>query len=490
MSEEYDANVETQSLKAYSRSSMYGYGRYVLENRAVPDFRDGLKPVARRVLWSSYELGLTGSKGLLKKSARIVGDTLGKYHPHGDTACYGALVGMTHLCQPTMFSSGNFGSLLMPAAAMRYTETRLTVYSDQTFFDRDLLTVTNMAPNFDGSEQEPVVLPAILPNLLLNGASGIAVGATCSIPAFEPEGVIKVTKKALRGKKITVDYALKHLVPKAPKGGEAYLIDGYEEDLRSFFATGSGAVWWVPKMEWYDDYNITISGFVPQVVGRLATAINSCEADEDIERCYNTSDIDDEGIRYDEYHVEIKKKADKDAVFDRVYNYFSGKQNLVFNLTERLPVGEDDSEVPVNFFSATITEFFQRWAEWRIELERKSIDHLKTQEEEQQKRLEERLWVVQNRGDVLAALKEAMDSDDPSTVLQKELGIDEERAKMILELRIRQLHRLEESTLQAGVDEHKAAVKQLKADHKDPTKRLHGMIDGVTYLNWTEDTSE
>ena len=218
-----DEHLFEVQLDDYVKDAMSMYGHYVLEDRAIPDFRDGLKPVQRRILWSMSELGLHGHRGVLNKSVRVVGDTTGKYHPHGDQSVYGALVSMVHIARPTVFGSGNFGNYTNPPAAYRYTECRLTKYSDAMFFDPlyKADSVTPKVENFDGSEQEPIILSAVLPNLLLNGAFGIGTGSRCAIPAFEAEGVIKLAKLAIQGKTVTANAAMKYLVPKSHAGGEA-----------------------------------------------------------------------------------------------------------------------------------------------------------------------------------------------------------------------------------------------------------------------------
>ena len=195
-----DENMEAEPTLELMADGMAKYGAYVLEDRAIPDFRDGLKPVQRRILWSMANLGLVHNKGF-SKSARTVGDVIGKYHPHGDSACYGALVSMTHFAEPFVDGQGNFGDLLYPPAAARYTEARLTRYSCENFFDRAYIPVIDDVATYDGANIEPVVLPSLLPNLLLNGVFGIGVAATCSISAFERDGVLTLTKRALTARK-------------------------------------------------------------------------------------------------------------------------------------------------------------------------------------------------------------------------------------------------------------------------------------------------
>src|SRR3954462_9573742 len=185
-------NIEPRGLEEEMRSAYLDYAMSVIVGRALPDVRDGLKPVHRRVLFSMNEMGLQPNRRYVKCS-RIVGDVMGKYHPHGDSAIYDTLVRMAQefsMRNPLVDGQGNFGSIDDdPAAAMRYTEARLTRLATEMLRDLDMDTV-DFAPNYDGRKQEPLVLPARFPNLLVNGSSGIAVGMATNIP---PHNLREVT---------------------------------------------------------------------------------------------------------------------------------------------------------------------------------------------------------------------------------------------------------------------------------------------------------
>ncbi len=478
-----DENIQDNKLIKYVRGAMTIYGSYVLENRAIPDYRDGLKPVHRRILWGAYQLGLHGYKGLLKKSVRVVGDVLGKYHPHGDQATYDALVNMVHTCQPCIFGSGNFGTVVnRKPAAMRYTEARLTQYADQVFFDPNFIDITLMAPNFDGSEMEPVVLPAKLPNLLLNGAFGIAAGATCSIPAFEAEGVLKITKMALQEKTITPRLAMKYLKPRSQDGGSAYLEESYyQEGLDDFFKNGTGFIWWAPSVE-IEGNVIYLNGFSPASAGNLTTSITKAADDEDVSSVVDESDIDEDGNPYICFSVHLKQRMSttaKEEAFERIEEYFSHKQGLMFTVTERLELSEETGEVPVLFRRTNITEFMQLWAEWRIEVERKSVNNLREKEQEQLDKTQLLYDIVIRRDEILDALKKALLADDSSQTLAKILKVDSVFADTILNMRIRQLKALEEKNLASRIKTHKGVIKQLNKDYKDPTNRISGQLDDL-----------
>src|SRR6478609_3201450 len=234
-------NIEPRGLEEEMRSSYLDYAMSVIVGRALPDVRDGLKPVHRRVLFSMNENGLQPNRPFVK-GARIVGDVMGKYHPHGDSAIYDTLVRMAQdfsLRYPLVAGQGNFGSIDEdPAAAMRYTEARLAPIAREMLRDLDSDTV-DFAPNYDGSEREPVVLPARFPNLLVNGSSGIAVGMATNIPPHNLKEAIAATIAYIDDPDIDTVGLMKHLRgPDFPTGGVIVGLSG----IRDAYETGRGRV--------------------------------------------------------------------------------------------------------------------------------------------------------------------------------------------------------------------------------------------------------
>ncbi|NWF89122.1 MAG: DNA gyrase subunit A, partial [Ignavibacteriaceae bacterium] len=229
------------SLEEEMKSSYIDYAMSVIVARALPDVRDGLKPVHRRVLFGMHELGVQFNKPY-KKSARIVGEVLGKYHPHGDTAVYDSMVRMVQefsLRYPLVDGQGNFGSIDGDSpAAMRYTEARLARMADEMLRDLDKNTV-EFSPNFDDSLQEPTVLPSYLPNLLVNGASGIAVGMATNIPPHNLGEVVDGLVALIENPKLKPEDLMKYVkAPDFPTGGIIYGFDGVKES----FTTGRGRI--------------------------------------------------------------------------------------------------------------------------------------------------------------------------------------------------------------------------------------------------------
>src|SRR3954447_4100834 len=234
-------NIEPRGLEEEMRSSYLDYAMSVIVGRALPDVRDGLKPVHRRVLYAMNENGLQPNRPYAK-SARIVGEVMGKYHPHGDSAIYDTLVRLAQdfsMRNPLVDGQGNFGSIDDdPAAAMRYTEARLARISTEMLRDLDSDTV-DFAPNYDGSEQEPLVLPARFPNLLVNGASGIAVGMATNIPPHNLKETIAATIALIDDPDIDTPALMRHMKgPDFPTGGVILGLSG----IRDAYETGRGRV--------------------------------------------------------------------------------------------------------------------------------------------------------------------------------------------------------------------------------------------------------
>src|SRR3954462_7492874 len=234
-------NIEPRGLEEEMRSSYLDYAMSVIVGRALPDVRDGLKPVHRRVLYAMSENGLNPTRPY-SKCAKIVGEVMGNYHPHGDSAIYDTLVRMAQVFsmrEPLVDGQGNFGSVDDdPAAAMRYTEARLSRIATEMLRDLDMDTV-DFGPNYDGSRREPLVLPARFPNLLVNGTSGIAVGMATNIPPHNLGEVIDAVVASIDNPDITVEELMQHVKgPDFPTGGTILGLQG----IRDAYETGRGRV--------------------------------------------------------------------------------------------------------------------------------------------------------------------------------------------------------------------------------------------------------
>ncbi len=353
------------------KTSFRDYALSVIISRALPDVRDGLKPVQRRILYSMIELGLDPAKPH-RKSARIVGDTMGKYHPHGDSSIYDALVHMSEefsMMLPLVDGHGNFGSIDGDsAAAMRYTEARLSL-SSMALLDHLEKGLIDFVPNFDDSEKEPVVLPAMIPNLLINGTTGIAVGMATNIPPHNPTEVIDGVIAYMDNPNITVRKLMEYIpAPDFPTGG----IITNQDDMYTLYETGEGKIRIRSKVEIENGDNgrknivvteipYTISGNKTKLVESLATLIKDKVFDE----IYDVRDESSkEGIRI---VIEVKKDRDLNNLLNGLYKKTSMEDTYAANL---LAIKEQQ---PITFnLKSIISEF----VDFQVELYTKEYNYL------------------------------------------------------------------------------------------------------------------
>ena len=478
-----DANLTQASLFGYMKKAYKTYGKYTLEQRAVVDFRDGLKPVQRRVLWAANELGLSGAKAVAKKSAKIVVDTMGRFHPHGDKAIYDTLVGMTHTCSPPVIGVGNFGSQTEPAAAMRYSEAHLSRYADLVFFNKRYLPIIEKVETYDGSETEPLVLPALLPNLLLNGSYGIAVGATSSIPAFEIDGVIELVRRALEGEEATPELCMELLEPKSQEGGLPFLQDKEScDELERFFEKGDGSIYWYPDADINEsDRSVLVTGFVPSHAKSLNSSLKKAAADPNVSGFEDETTKDgDSGKRIaTAWRVSLKNSIEDEEVEEALYGvtrHFEGKQHLTFTVTERLPPPPDSPEPDVVFSKMNMTAFFKEWVEWRVRLERAAIKRELALASDRLHIVRGLLIAFKNLDDVIEIVRT---SDEPAQELMDRFDLSDKQADAILNMRLRQLAKLEEKSLNAEGKALTKEIKRLKASHKEPVPDI---LDGLDEL--------
>jgi DNA gyrase subunit A len=327
-------DIQPVSIVTEMRTSFLDYAMSVIVARALPDVRDGLKPVHRRILWGSHENGFTHNKPY-RKSARIVGDVMGKYHPHGDSAIYDALARMTQdwsMRLPLIDGQGNFGSMDPDApAAMRYTEARLAKSADALLADIDKDTV-DFVPNYDGSEHEPSVLPARFPNLLVNGAGGIAVGMATNIPPHNLNEVVDAVRAYLDDPLITVEGLMAHVpAPDFPTGG---LILGSSQ-LRTAYETGRGSIRLRARHEIEEgrgDKRAIVLTEIPYQQGKNALVEKIAEAVKD-KRIEGVSDLRDESNREGVRIVlDLKRDATPDVVLNQLWRYTPAQQSFAINM--------------------------------------------------------------------------------------------------------------------------------------------------------------
>ena len=444
------------------RESFLNYSMSVIVSRALPDVRDGLKPVHRRVLYSMNELGLVPGRPY-KKSATVVGDVLGKYHPHGDSSVYDAIVRMVQdfsLRYPLVDGQGNFGSVDGDsAAAYRYTEARLTRVAMEMLADIDKNTV-DFAPNFDDRLQEPTVLPSAVPNLLINGSSGIAVGMATNIPPHNISEVINATIAIIDDPDIDVP-ALRKIVkgPDFPTGGYIYGragIKDYQETGRGRIVMRARAV--IEEKESSNKSQIVINELPYQVnKAKLVSDIAELVRDKKLEGISDLRDESDkDGMRI---VVELKRDAIPRVVLNGLYKHTTMQSTFGVIMLALVPDSHTGRLVPKIM---PLKEVLVHYIDHRhtVIVRRTQFELDKALEREHI--LEGLKIAVDNIDAVIKLIRAAADTPTASGQLQKRFKLSERQAEAILNMRLAKLTGLEIDKLEAELKEVRAFVKELR----------------------------
>ena len=435
--------IEEEMKQAY-----VDYAMSVIVGRALPDVRDGLKPVHRRILYSMHEMGLAHNKSF-KKCARIVGDVLGKYHPHGDSSVYDALVRMAQdfsLRYPLVRGQGNFGSLDGDkAAAYRYTEAKLQKLAEEMLQDIEKKTVA-WKDNFDGSLKEPVVLPAKAPNLLVNGSSGIAVGMATNIPPHNMgeicEGVIRVIEEP----EVSVDELMKIIPgPDFPTGGE--VIVG--EALRYAYHKGRGKV--VIKAVVEEEERKLVVKEIPYQVNKseLIEQIADLVRNKRITGIRNINDESDrEGIRI---VIDLKKDVDSQVILNQLFKYSRLKISFGINLLALV----DGAPRTLG-----LREIINHFVDYRKKIVNRRTRYDLNQAEKRVHILEGLLVAIDNSNEVVAGIKASKTVDEAREFLVKKYNLTEVQAKAILEMRLQKLASLEQEKIRIEDKELRVKIEE------------------------------
>ncbi|HYN83283.1 MAG TPA: DNA gyrase subunit A [Gemmatimonadaceae bacterium] len=444
------------------RESFLNYSMSVIVSRALPDVRDGLKPVHRRVLYSMNELGLVPGRPY-KKSATVVGDVLGKYHPHGDSSVYDAIVRMVQdfsLRYPLVDGQGNFGSVDGDsAAAYRYTEARLTRVAMEMLADIDKNTV-DFAPNFDDRLQEPTVLPSAVPNLLINGSSGIAVGMATNIPPHNVSEVINATVALIDDPEIDIA-ALRKIVkgPDFPTGGYIYGragIKDYQETGRGRIVMRARAV--IEEKESSNKSQIVINELPYQVnKAKLVSDIAELVRDKKLEGISDLRDESDkDGMRI---VVELKRDAIPRVVLNGLYKHTTMQSTFGVIMLALVPDSHTGRLVPKIM---PLKEVLVHYIDHRhtVIVRRTQFELDKALEREHI--LEGLKIAVDNIDAVIKLIRAAADTPTASGQLQKRFKLSERQAEAILNMRLAKLTGLEIDKLEAELKEVRAFVKELR----------------------------
>jgi topoisomerase-4 subunit A len=474
---------EVRSVQDYAADSYLDYSMYVIQERSLPHVGDGLKPVHRRIIYSMSQLGLSHT-AKHKKAARTVGDVLGKYHPHGDTACYEAMVLMSQdfsIRNPLVDGQGNWGSVDDPKsfAAMRYTEGKLTKYSDTLLSEVKQGTV-DFRPNFDGSLQEPVFLPSQLPNILINGSEGIAVGISTVIPPHNMEEVVNACIAKYRNPKITHEEIMEHINgPDYPTGAE---IITPKEKLSEFYEKGRGNITLRAKYE-YEDGKITITElpfqvYIPKVLQEISHLVEE-------KKFSLISTYQDQGDQDNPVRIELvlkSKKVDPDEVMSHLFANTQLEVSRSINLTM---IGLDKKPQ-----TKSLLQVISEWTSFRQ-------DTFERKKRFRKEKVDSRIHILEGFLIAFDILDEVIEiirtEDEPKAVIMDRIGLSEIQAEAILEMKLRNLAKLEEYKLKSEYDELKlesnnlaellasdrkiknAVIKELKSvcdTHKSPRKSM------------------
>jgi topoisomerase-4 subunit A len=426
--------IEKEPLKSFAERAYLDYSMYVILDRALPSLSDGLKPVQRRIIYAMSELGLAaGAKH--KKSARTVGDVIGKFHPHGDSACYEAMV---HMAQdfsyryPIVDGQGNWGSTDDPKsfAAMRYTESRLTRYADLLLQELGSSTV-EWAPNFDGSMDEPVLLPARVPNLLLNGGSGIAVGMATDIPPHNLREVVNACVALLDDPELSTRKIMAHVKgPDLPTAGE---IVSPRADLVQMYETGSGS-FKARATYTIEDGEIVIDALPFQVSGsKVLEQIEALKQQKKLPMVDFTRDESDHENPTRLVIVPKSNRIDIPSLMDHLFASTDLERNYRVNLN----VIALDGRPRVMGLKQLLLE----WLEFRKATVTRRLEHRHQKVSARLHILDGLLIAYLNLDEVIRIVRT---EDHPKPVLIKRFKLSDEQAEAILETKLRHLARLEE----------------------------------------------
>ncbi len=462
--------VEEQPIVEEMSKSYLDYAMSVIVSRALPDVRDGLKPVHRRILYAMWSIGLRAG-GKFRKSATVVGEVLGKYHPHGDSAVYDSMVRMAQdfaMRYPLVRGQGNFGSMDGDnAAAMRYTEAKLSAISEEMMFDIEKETV-NFLPNFDGSHKEPQVLPAKLPNLLLNGTMGIAVGMATNIPPHNLRELSAAIEHLIANPEASIEELAQFVKgPDFPTGGIIY----NKQDILNAYATGKGGVVLRGKAEIEEmksgGFQIIITE-VPYQVNKadLVEKIADLVRDKKIEGIKALRDESDkDGVRV---VIELKKDSYPKKILNTLYKHTSLQTTFHFNMLALV----DGIQPKV----LTLKMILEEYIKHREEVVRRRTQFDLNKALDRAHILEGLMIALKNIDEVIKTIKASKDKEVAKLSLIKKFKLSERQAIAILEMRLQSLANLEQQRIENELKEKLKLIKELESILKSVAK-IRGIVN-------------
>jgi len=445
-------DLERLPVRDFTEKAYLDYSMYVILDRALPNVGDGLKPVQRRIIYAMSELGLSAASKH-KKSARTVGDVLGKYHPHGDSACYEAMVLMAQpfsYRHPLIDGQGNWGSMDDPKsfAAMRYTESKLTAYAQTLLGELGQGTV-NWTPNFDGTMNEPELLPARLPNILLNGGSGIAVGMATDIPPHNLREVVTACLRLLKKPSSKLEDLLEDIQgPDFPTSGE---IVSSREDIVKIYTTGRGSVRQRACYSKEGD-ELIIHALPYQVSG--AKIIEQIATQMQNKKLPMVADLRDESDHENPVRLVIVPRSNRVDI-DGLMSHLFASTDLEKSHRVNMNMIGLDGRPQVKDLRSLLLE----WLTYRTETVRRRLQYRLDKIIDRLHVLEGLLVAYLNIDEVIAIIRT---EDEPKSVLMERFGITDRQAESVLELKLRHLAKLEEMKIRGEIDELTKEQKSLE----------------------------
>ena len=468
--------VEPLPISDEMKKSYLDYAMSVIVSRALPDVRDGLKPVHRRILYAMWAIGLKAN-AKFRKSANVIGEVLGKYHPHGDASVYEAMVRMAQdfsMRYPIVRGQGNFGSMDGDsAAAMRYTEAKMSALAEELLFDIEKDTV-NFIPNYDGSQKEPQVLPAKLPNLLLNGTMGIAVGMSTNIPPHNLRELVAGINHLIDNPDATIENLMQHVKgPDFPTAGVIY----NKKDILQAYATGKGGI----VLRGKADIQETKKGAFKIIISEIPYQVNKSTLVEKIATLVKTKKLDGirdlrdesgkEGVRI---VVDLKKDAYPKKILNSLYKHTQLQETFHVNMLALV----DGIQPKV----LTLKMVFEEYLKHRQNVVRRRTEFELKKAKARAHILEGLMIALNNIDAVIKIIKASKDKEIAKSNLMKKFKLTEIQAIAILEMRLQSLANLEKMKIENELKEKKKLIKGLEAILISKTKIKNIIKEEITEI--------
>ena len=462
-------NVVQVDIGKEMKESFIDYAMSVITDRALPDVRDGLKPVHRRILYAMNEMGLT-HQARFRKSAAVVGDVLGKYHPHGDVAVYDSMVGMAQdfsYRYPLIFGQGNFGSIDGDgAAAMRYTEAKMSKISSLLLVDLEKETV-DFRPNYDQTRKEPIVLPTAVPNLLLNGTLGIAVGMATNIPPHNLAETIDATIHLIENKEATTEDLMQFIKgPDFPTGGIVY----GQTDMLHAYSTGRGGVVTRGEAEIVEQKSGTFQIIITSIPYRVnkSVLIESIATLVQEKKLEGIKSLRDESTKDIRIVIDLKSGVPAQKVLNYIYKHTQLEQSFNFNIVALV-----DGVPKTLSLKSLLGEFINH----RSEVVRRRTEFDLRKAKEREHILLGLKKALDHIDKVISVIRASKDTQVAKLNLMKQFKFSELQAIAILEMKLQKLAGLERKNVELELAEKQKLIKELEALLASPKKMMKVISD-------------